>query len=67
VVGIAGMTTARATQAAQCGAASVAVISAITAAADPEAMVAELQHAIATGQSLPRWPVPGLPQSTLLQ
>jgi len=67
IVGIAGMTTARATQAAQCGAASVAVISAITAAADPEAMVAELQHAIATGQSLPRWPVPGLPQSTLLQ
>jgi len=65
VVAIAGMDTARATQAMQCGAAGVAVISAITSAAAPEARIEELQQAVRAGQLLPRRQSPSLPQSTL--
>ncbi|HYW56378.1 MAG TPA: thiamine phosphate synthase [Polaromonas sp.] len=65
VVGIAGMDALRTEQAAQCGAAGVAVISAITAAASPEAAVAQLQQAIHDGRRLPRVEAPLLPKSTL--
>ena len=65
VVGIAGMDSERAAQAAQCGAASVAVISAITAAVNPEAAIAQLQRAFAAGGELPRWQIPELPRPTL--
>jgi thiamine-phosphate diphosphorylase len=69
VVAIAGMDAKRATEAMQCGAASVAVISAVTAAADPEAVIRQLQAAIVKGQAqaktLAPWPVPNLARSTL--
>lgn len=65
VVAIAGMDAKRATEATQCGAASVAVISAVTAASDPEAVIKELQAAIKLGKSMPAWPVPELARPTL--
>jgi len=65
VVAIAGMDAARATEAMQCGAASVAVISAVTAASDPESVIRELQTAIALGKTSPKWPVPTLARPTL--
>lgn len=65
VVGIAGMDVARTEQAAQCGAAGVAVISAITAAAAPEAAIAQLQEAVRRGKSRPPSGAPLLPKSTL--
>ncbi len=65
VVAIAGMDAQRATEAAQCGAASVAVISAVTAAADPGGVIQKLQAAISTGQTLSKWPVPHLARPTL--
>jgi thiamine monophosphate synthase len=65
VVAIAGMDAKRATEAVQCGAASVAVISAVTAASDPEAVIRELQAAIALGKTLPTWHVPALARPTL--
>ena len=65
VVAIAGMDVARATQAARCGAAGVAVISAITASAAPEAAVAELSRAIHQPMGTPKYQPPALPQSTL--
>jgi thiamine monophosphate synthase len=65
VVAIAGMNAQRTTQAIQCGAASVAVISAVTAAADPEGVIRELQAAIALGKTLAPWPVPNLARPTL--
>jgi thiamine-phosphate diphosphorylase len=66
VVAIAGMDVTRATQAVECGAAGVAVISAITAAASPEKAIAELQNALirqSAGTSTYRHVA--LPQSTL--
>ena len=66
VVAIAGMDAARATEAAACGAASVAVISAVTAASDPEGVIRELQAAIALGRTLRKWPVPNLARPTLI-
>jgi thiamine-phosphate diphosphorylase len=66
VVAIAGMDVTRATQAVECGAAGVAVISAITAAASPEKAIAELQNALirqSAGTSTYRHAA--LPQSTL--
>jgi hydroxymethylpyrimidine kinase/phosphomethylpyrimidine kinase/thiamine-phosphate diphosphorylase len=66
VVAIAGMDVARATHAAECGAAGVAVISAITAAPSPEKAIAELQQAIhrrPAGTS--KYQHVALPQSTL--
>jgi hydroxymethylpyrimidine kinase/phosphomethylpyrimidine kinase/thiamine-phosphate diphosphorylase len=63
VVAIAGMDATRAAQAVACGAASVAVISGNTAAADPARAVAELQHAMRTVP--PRAPPPFLPRPTL--
>jgi hydroxymethylpyrimidine kinase / phosphomethylpyrimidine kinase / thiamine-phosphate diphosphorylase len=65
VVAIAGMDVTRATQAMACGAAGVAVISAITAAPSPEAAIAELQRAIDRPVGLPKTTPPALPQSTL--
>ena len=65
VVGIAGMDVARTEQAAQCGAAGVAVISAITAAASPETAITQLQEALRRGRSGPQAAVPRLPQPTL--
>ncbi len=65
VVAIAGMDAKRATEATQCGAASVAVISAVTAASDPEALIQQLQAAIKLGKSMPAWPVPELARPTL--
>jgi thiamine-phosphate diphosphorylase len=65
VVAIAGMDKQRATEAIQCGAASVAVISAVTSARDPEAVIRALQAAIALGKTLPIWPVPLLAKPTL--
>jgi len=66
VVGIAGMDVARTEQAARAGAAGVAVISAITAAASPEAAIVQLQQAVQRGRSQPRVTAPLLPQPTLL-
>ena len=65
VVAIAGMDAARTTEAMQCGAASVAVISAVTAAANPESVIQQLQAAIALGRTLPKWPAPPLAKPTL--
>jgi len=65
VVAIAGMDAKRATEATQCGAASVAVISAVTAASDPEAVIRDLQSAIAFGKTLSDWRVPELARPTL--
>ena len=65
VVAIAGMDAPRATQAMQCGAAGVAVISAITDATDPEAAITHLQQALQSGRELPRVAGPKLPKSTL--
>ncbi len=65
VVAIAGMDAKRATEAMQCGASSVAVISAVTAASDPEAVIKQLQAAIATGKSMPAWRVPLFARPTL--
>lgn len=66
VVGIAGMDVARTEQAARAGAAGVAVISAITAAASPEAAIEQLQQAVQRGRSQPRVTAPLLPLPTLL-
>jgi len=65
VVAIAGMDGPRAAQAMQCGAAGVAVISAITGAPSPEAEIARLAQALQAGRLLPRRASPELPQSTL--
>jgi hydroxymethylpyrimidine kinase/phosphomethylpyrimidine kinase/thiamine-phosphate diphosphorylase len=65
VVGIAGMDIARTQQAAACGAAGVAVISAITAAASPEAAISELQQALQRGRNGPAVQAPLLPRPTL--
>lgn len=65
VVGIAGMDVARAAQAVQCGAAGVAVISAITGAAEPEAAMRALHLAILSGRETPPYQLVALPQSTL--
>jgi len=65
VVAIAGMDRPRVTQAMQCGAAGVAVISAITAANSPEAEIAGLLEAVQAGRRLPRRAAPELPQATL--
>jgi hydroxymethylpyrimidine kinase/phosphomethylpyrimidine kinase/thiamine-phosphate diphosphorylase len=66
VVGIGGMDALRTEQAAQCGVAGVAVISAITAAASPEAAIAQLQEALKRGRSRPKAAAaPFLPKSTL--
>jgi hydroxymethylpyrimidine kinase/phosphomethylpyrimidine kinase/thiamine-phosphate diphosphorylase len=63
VVAIAGMDARRAAEATACGAAGVAVISAITAAASPEAAIATLQSAIAAPGD--RSNAPALPRTTL--
>lgn len=65
VVAIAGMDGPRAAQGMACGAAGVAVISAITGAASPEAEIARLREAVQTGSSLPRHSCPELAQTTL--
>lgn len=66
VVAIAGMDAPRAAQAARCGAAGVAVISAITAAASPETAIAVLKQAIDRpfGRT-PAYQLAAVPQSTL--
>lgn len=66
VVAIAGMDVARATQAVQCGAAGVAVISAITAAQSPETAIEVLKRATdrPVGKT-PAYHPAALPQSTL--
>jgi thiamine monophosphate synthase len=67
VVAIAGMDAARATQAAHCGAAGVAVISAVTAAPSPETAIAALREAIDRPVGRTRqYQHVALPQSTLL-
>jgi hydroxymethylpyrimidine kinase/phosphomethylpyrimidine kinase/thiamine-phosphate diphosphorylase len=65
VVAIGGMDVARATEARQCGADGVAVISAITRAAAPEAAIAELQRAVDQPVGASNDPPWALPQSTL--
>jgi hydroxymethylpyrimidine kinase / phosphomethylpyrimidine kinase / thiamine-phosphate diphosphorylase len=65
VVAIAGMDADRATEAMRCGAAGVAMISGITAAASPEGMILTLQRAVAKGLETPKYQPPALPQSTL--
>jgi hydroxymethylpyrimidine kinase/phosphomethylpyrimidine kinase/thiamine-phosphate diphosphorylase len=65
VVAIAGMDVTRAAEAMRCGAAGVAVISGITAAAAPEAAMAELHRAMGSAQA--GWKVPALPRPTLAQ
>jgi hydroxymethylpyrimidine kinase / phosphomethylpyrimidine kinase / thiamine-phosphate diphosphorylase len=65
VVAIAGMDTDRAAQAMQCGAAGVAVISAITGAGSAEPAIARLRQALHAGRSLPRRASPELAQTTL--
>lgn len=65
VVGIAGMDVPRTEQAARAGAAGVAVISAITAAASPEAAITQLQEALQRGRASPPVKVPLFPKPTL--
>lgn len=65
VVAIAGMDVERAAQARACGAAGVAVISGITAAADPEAAIARFRAAIDRSAAPPNRPGPALPRPTL--
>ena len=65
VVAIGGMDVERTAQAASCGAAGVAVISAITAAASPEAAIRSLQQAVAQGRQRPPHPVPAMPRTSL--
>ncbi len=65
VVAIAGMDEARSLEAMQCGAASVALISAVTASADPEGKIAKLQAAIALGKTLAKRPPPQWARPTL--
>ncbi|MDO9357792.1 MAG: thiamine phosphate synthase [Polaromonas sp.] len=67
VVGIAGMDVARTEEAARCGAAGVAVISAITAAPSPEDAVRELQQALQRGRSGPPDAAPLQARPTLAQ
>ncbi len=67
VVGIAGMDVPRTEEAARCGAAGIAVISAITAAASPEEAVRELQQAVQGGRRQPATVPPTLPKPTLAQ
>jgi len=66
VVGIAGMDVPRTEQAARAGAAGVAVISAITAAATPETAIAQLQEAMQRGRAGPPVTAPPFPKPTLL-
>ena len=65
VVGIAGMDVARTGEAAACGAAGVALISAITAAPSPEAAILDLQQALRRGRSGPAIEAPLFPRPTL--
>lgn len=65
VVAIAGMDAPRLRDAARHGAAGGALISAVTAAADPEAALAELTAAWAAGRGDAPAPAPLLPRSTL--
>jgi hypothetical protein len=65
VVAIAGMNVDCAAQAMACGAAGVAVISAITGAPSPETEIARLLQAVQAGRLLPRRASPDLPQTTL--
>jgi hydroxymethylpyrimidine kinase/phosphomethylpyrimidine kinase/thiamine-phosphate diphosphorylase len=65
VVGIGGMDVARARRAAACGAAGVAVIGAITAAASPEQAMAGLIDAVHPATENSKYRAPALPQSTL--
>jgi thiamine-phosphate diphosphorylase len=65
VVAIAGMNVLRAKQAIACGAAGVAVISAITGAPSPEAEMKRLVDAVRAGRLLPRREAPELPRTTL--
>jgi hydroxymethylpyrimidine kinase/phosphomethylpyrimidine kinase/thiamine-phosphate diphosphorylase len=65
VVGIAGMDVPRTEEAAACGAAGVALISAITAAPSPEAAILDLQQALQGGRNGPAGQAPLLPRPTL--
>jgi hydroxymethylpyrimidine kinase/phosphomethylpyrimidine kinase/thiamine-phosphate diphosphorylase len=65
IVGIAGMDVARTEEAAGCGVAGVAVISAITAAPSPEAAILDLQQALQRGRSGLAVDAPLLPRPTL--
>ena len=65
IVAIAGMNCSRAAQAIQCGAAGVAVISAITGAPSPEAVIAHLTTELQAARGMPRQAPPTLPNSTL--
>lgn len=65
VVGIAGMDVTRTEKAARAGAAGVAVISAITAAASPETAIAQLQEAVRRGRASPPVTAPLFPKPTL--
>lgn len=65
VVGIAGMDAPRVREAARCGAASAAVISAITQAVDPAQAVRALQAAFAEGRGAMRREAPVWARTTL--
>lgn len=65
VVGIAGMDVPRTEQAARAGAAGVAVISAITAAASPETAIAQLRDAVQRGRASLPLAAPPFPKPTL--
>lgn len=65
VVAIAGMDAARARQARDCGAAGVAVISAVTAATDPEEAIGDLLCATDRMAGPGAYPGMALPRSTL--
>lgn len=67
VVGIAGMDEARVREAARCGAASAAVITAITQAQDPAAAVRALSGAFAEGRALERRAAPAWARPTLAE
>jgi len=65
VVAIAGMDEPRVEQAMACGAAGVALISAITGAVSPEGQIARLRQAVQAGRSLPPHACPERPRTTL--
>jgi hydroxymethylpyrimidine kinase / phosphomethylpyrimidine kinase / thiamine-phosphate diphosphorylase len=65
VVAIAGMDADRAKEAMRRGAAGVALISGITAAASPEGMISTLRQAVENGGETPKYQPLALPQSTL--
>lgn len=65
VVAIAGMNAQRGQLAVRCGAQGIAVVSAITQAADPQVVASEMSQALEEARAMPRLAYPRLPHTTL--